>query len=165
MRASFKEGGKSLKMNNNIPGESQPALQGSGGAPLSSSDEKTWAMIAHLGVVLNLLTVFLGPIVPLIIYVAYKDRSRYVAYQALQALIFQLVWWIGAGVIAFFLTVVGSALSIVLIGLLCFPIAGLIALIPLASLIYGIVGAVQCSQGQDFRYWLIGDWVRGTLLG
>jgi hypothetical protein len=24
---------------------------------------------------------------------------------------------------------------------------------------------VQCSQGQDFRYWLVGDWVRGTLTG
>ena len=29
--------------------------------------------------------------------------------------------------------------------------------------IYGIVGAVQTSQGQDFKYWIVGDWARGTL--
>ena len=32
-----------------------------------------------------------------------------------------------------------------------------------AALVYGVVGAIQCSQGQDFRYWLVGDWVRGTI--
>jgi hypothetical protein len=41
----------------------------------------------------------------------------------------------------------------------------LLSVLPLAAPIYSIVGAVQCSQGQDFRYWLIGDWVRGTLSG
>jgi hypothetical protein len=31
--------------------------------------------------------------------------------------------------------------------------------------VYGIVAAVEASQGKDFKYWLIGDWVRGTLVG
>ena len=31
------------------------------------------------------------------------------------------------------------------------------------SLVYGVVGGIQASQGQDFRYWLVGDWVRGIL--
>jgi hypothetical protein len=31
--------------------------------------------------------------------------------------------------------------------------------------IYGIIGAVKTSQGYDFKYWLIGDWMRGILNG
>jgi len=46
---------------------------------------------------------------------------------------------------------------------LLIPLACIITLIPLGALIYGIVGAVQTNNGQDFRYWLIGDWVRGEL--
>jgi uncharacterized protein len=42
-------------------------------------------------------------------------------------------------------------------------VACLISLIPMGALIYGIIGGVQASQGRDFKYWLIGDWVRGTL--
>jgi uncharacterized Tic20 family protein len=53
--------------------------------------------------------------------------------------------------------------SAILIGLLCIPVAIFISLIPLAAVVYGVIGGIQCSQGQDFRYWLVGDWVRGTL--
>ena len=34
---------------------------------------------------------------------------------------------------------------------------------PLVALGYGIYGGVEASQGKDFKYWLIGDWMRGTL--
>jgi uncharacterized Tic20 family protein len=132
-------------------------------APLSPSDERTWAMLAHLSVLANLVTGFLGPVAALIIYLAYKDRSRYVAYQAMQSFVFQLVWWVGGGALTGVAWAITSVLSVVLIGLICIPIACLITLIPLAALVYGVVGAIQCSQGQDFRYWLVGDWVRSTL--
>jgi hypothetical protein len=56
-----------------------------------------------------------------------------------------------------------GALSAVIIGLLCIPLACLVSLIPMAALVYGIVAGVECSQGKDFRYWLIGDWVRDIL--
>jgi len=120
-------------------------------------------MLAHLSVLLNLITGFLGPIAALVIYLVFKDRSRYVAYQSLQSLIFQLIAWLGGGVLTGIAWTVTSLLSAVLIGLLCIPIALLVSLIPLAALVYGIVGGIQCSQGQDFHYWLVGDWVRGTL--
>jgi uncharacterized protein len=133
--------------------------------PLSPSDERTWAMLAHLSVLLNLVTGFLGVLAALVIYMVYKDRSRYVAYQSLQSLIFQLIWWIGGGILAGISWAVSGVLSAILIGLLCMPIACIVSLLPLGALVYGIVGAVQCNTGQDFRYWLIGDWVRGTLTG
>lgn len=132
-------------------------------APLSQADERTWAMISHLSVLANLVTGFLGPVVALIIYLVYKERSRYVAYHSMQAFVFQMVWWVGAGALAGIAWAVSGVLSAVLIGLLCMPLACIISLLPLASLVYGVIGGVQTSQGQDFKYWLIGDWVRGTL--
>ena len=131
--------------------------------PLSEADERTWAMIAHLSILGNLVTGFLGPVAALVIYLVFKERSRYVAYQAMQAFVFQMVAWVGAGALAGIVWAVSGVLSAVLIGLLCMPLACLISLIPLAALVYGVIGGVQTSQGQDFRYWLIGDWVRQTL--
>jgi len=131
--------------------------------PLSPSDERTWAMIAHFGVFVNLVSGFFGPIVPLIIYLMYKDRSRYVAYHSLQALIFQLIWWVGGGILAGITWALSGVLSAVVIGFLCMPLACAFSLMPLASLVYGLIGGLQTNQGQDFKYWLIGDWVRGTL--
>ncbi len=132
---------------------------------LSPSDERTWAMLAHLTVLANLVTGFLGTVAALVIYLVYKERSRYVAYHCMQAFIFQLVWWIGGGALTGIAWTFTGISSIALIGLLCIPLACLVSLVPLGSIVYGIIGAIQCSQGQDFRYWLVGDWVRGTLTG
>ncbi len=142
------------------PSSPQPGLSSHA---LSPSDERTWAMLAHLSVLLNLVTGFLGVIAALAIYIAYKDRSRYVAYQAMQAFIFQLIWWVGGGILTGITWAATGVLSMLVIGVVLIPLACLVSLLPLASLVYGIVGAVQCNNGQDFRYWLIGDWVRGEL--
>ena len=133
--------------------------------PLSPSDERTWAMLAHLSVLLNLVTGMLGPVAALVIYLVFKDRSRYVAYHSLQSLIFQLIAWVGGGVLVGIAAAIAGLLSAVIIGLLCWPFVAVLALLPLAALVYGVIGGIQCSQGQDFRYWLIGDWVRGMLTG
>jgi len=143
----------------------ESSTSGTDQPPLSQNDEYQWAMFAHLGVLVNLVSGFLGPLVPLIIYMVYKERSRYVAYQSLQALIFQLIWWVGGGVIAGVAWAITGALSAVVIGILCIPIACIFSAMPLVALGYGIYGGVQASQGQDFKYWLVGDWVRSTYTG
>ena len=130
---------------------------------LTPSDERTLAMLAHLSNLLNPVTGFLGMLVPLGMYLIYKDRSRYVAYQSLQSFIFQLIWWFGAGAIAVVLWTISSFLAVLIIGCFIMPVAALITILPVASLIYSIYAGIECSQGRDFRYWLIGDWVRGTL--
>jgi len=133
--------------------------------PLTAVEERQWAMLAHLGVLANLVSGFLGPLVPLIIYMIYKDRSRYVAYQSLQALIFQLIWWIGGGILTGIAWTIAGILSAVVIGLLLMPVACLISAMPLFALVYGIYGAIQTNQGKDFKYWMVGEWVRSTLTG
>lgn len=131
--------------------------------PLTPDEERTWAMLAHLSVLLNLISGFFGIIAALVIYLVYKPRSRYVAYQSMQSFLFQLIWWFGGGILTGIAWAITGTLSAVLIGLICIPFACVVSLLPLAALVYGIVGAVQCNNGQDFRYWLIGDWVRSEL--
>jgi uncharacterized Tic20 family protein len=122
-------------------------------------------MIAHLSVLANLVTGFLGPVAAIVIYLVYKDRSRYVAYQSMQAFVFQLVAWIGGGALVGVAWAISGVLSAVLIGLLCMPFACILSFLPLGALVYGVIGGVQTAQGQDFKYWLIGDWVRNTMVG
>ncbi len=130
-----------------------------------TSDEKTWATLAHLSVLVNLFTGVLGPAIALVIYLAHKDRSRYVAYQALQSLILQLIVWVGGGVLVALAWIVTGLLIAVVIGLCLIPFAILLSLAPVVAPVYGVVAAVKTSQGDDFRYWLIGDWVRSTYNG
>jgi uncharacterized protein len=147
------------------PQDTPPAFSPTPGIqPLSPSDERTWAMLAHLSVLINLVTGLLGPVVALIIYLVYKDRSRFVAYHALQSLLSQLIWWVGGGIIAAALWTIGGILTVICIGILIFPLALVASLLPIYALVAGIIGAIQTSQGADFRYWLIGDWVRDTLV-
>uniref|UniRef100_A0A7C4PKP0 DUF4870 domain-containing protein n=1 Tax=Anaerolinea thermolimosa TaxID=229919 RepID=A0A7C4PKP0_9CHLR len=130
-----------------------------------TSDEKTWATLAHLSVLVNLFTGVLGPVIALVIYLAHKDKSRYVAYQSLQALLLQLVVWVGGGALIAIVWVITGLLSLVIIGLCLIPFAILLSAVPIVAPVYGVVGAIKTSQGEDFRYWLIGDWVRGTYTG
>lgn len=132
---------------------------------MSPADERTWAMLSHLSVVLNLVTGLLGTLAALVIYLAFRQRSRYVAYQSLQALLFQLIWWLGGGIIVGAAWAVTGVLSIVLVGLLCVPFALILSALPIVALVYGVLAGIQCYQGADFRYWLIGDWVRSAYTG
>jgi uncharacterized Tic20 family protein len=130
---------------------------------ITRNEERTWAMLAHLSVLLNLFTGFLGGIFAIIIYFIYKDRSRFVAYHAMQSFIFQAITWIGAGLIATIFITIGSVFAILIIPLLCLIPGFLILLLIPASLIYGVVGGVQVNNGEDFKYWQVGDWVRDIL--
>jgi hypothetical protein len=123
-------------------------------------------MLAHLSVLINLVTGAFGPIAALVIYLVFKDRSRYVAYQSLQSLLLQLIGWVGGGIIVGAVWAITGALSAVLIGLCLIPFALLITLfLPVGTIVYSIIAAVKTNQGEDFRYWLIGDWVRSTYTG
>ncbi len=111
---------------------------------------------------LNLVTGFGGGIAALIIYLVYKDRSRYVAFQSLQALLFQSIFFFGAGALIGVIWAIVGALSIIVIGVLLVPFAllatVLLIIMPLIALVYGVIGGIECNNGEDFRYWLIGEW-------
>ena len=133
-------------------------------APLSEAEARTWAMVAHLSVLLNLVTGFLGVVAALVIYIIYKDRSKFVGYQAMQSFVFQLIFWAGGGLAIGVIWAITGALSAVLVGVLCIPFSLLftivLAMMPLVALVYGVYGGLEANQGKEFKYWLIGDWVR-----
>ncbi len=135
-------------------------------SPLSPQDERIIAALAHISVLLP----FAGVIAPIVIWVTQKDRSRYVAFQALQAIAFQLlliIIWMGGMACymgSFFLTFLGAAVlssnrvpgpAVFLPFIVFFVILALM----LVFIIYGIVAAVMTFQGKDFHYALIGRWV------
>ncbi len=131
--------------------------------PLSPSDERTWALLAHLTVLLNLVTGFMGVFAALGIFLAFKNRSRYVSFQAFQAFLFQLIAWGGVGVLLGLMWGVVGLLSAILVGIVLIPFALIATLLliplPVIALVYGVYGAIACADGKDFRYYLVGDWV------
>ncbi len=122
-------------------------------------------MLAHLTVLLNLVTGALGPLAALVVYFFYRERSRYVAYHALQSFVMQLLYWVGGGVAFGLLLGLSLGLSWLILPLLCLPLACLAGLLPAIAMVYGVWGGIEASQGRDFKYLWIGDWVRGTLNG
>ena len=70
----------------------------------ATDDDKLWALLAHLSGLLVLVAAPANVIAPLILFVLYKDKNRYVAFHALQSLYFQLaiiVIGVLAGILAF----------------------------------------------------------------
>jgi uncharacterized Tic20 family protein len=126
---------------------------------LSASDERTFAMLAHLSIILNIFTGFLGPVAAITIYLIFKDRSYYVRYHSLQAFVFQIIAW-GFGIaLAIAAWVLSGILTTILVGCLCMPIAAILSLIPVGALVYGVIAGIQCWQGEEFKYWLVSDLV------
>ncbi len=109
-----------------------PSSQPSAGQPLSPSDEKLYAIIAHAGAIL------FSFIPPLIIWLVFRERSRFVDTEAKEALNWSILMAIAY--------VVGLITTPILIGFLVLAATGL------AVLIFGIVAAVKVSSGESYRY-------------
>ena len=97
-----------------------------------TKDEKTMALLAHLS------TIVIGFIGPLVLWLIKKDESEFIADQSKEALNFQITCLIGY--------VISMVLTIVIIGMILFP------LIWLASLILSIMGGVAANKGERYRY-------------
>ena len=94
-----------------------------------TSDEKTMAMLSHV------LTLAVGFLAPLIIYLIKKDESSFVNYHAKESLNFQITIFI-----------IIAALVITLIGILLVWIVGIIALV------FVIMATMKASEGKLYKY-------------
>jgi uncharacterized Tic20 family protein len=118
-----------------------------------TSDEKTWAILAHVSILLAAITVgLLGPVAAFVIWLVKKDESDYVARQALQSLIYQIV----VAVLSWIMWIVIVVLSVFVIGICLIPIG---LLINLATIGYSCYAAYVCSLGQEFKFPLIWDMI------
>ena len=143
-------------------------------------DETNWAALAHASILLTLLlglatggiAVFLGPIVPALIWYAFRAKSEYVTEQARQATIFQvagLLALLALAVVGAILVAVGWAVSavlvIVLIGIILLIVMAIVTLLwgaafialPIAQVVYGCYAALEAYNGRPFRYWWVAD--------
>ncbi len=144
-----------------------------------SDVERRWATIAHASV---LLTLFVGLpsagfltlitlFIPLGIYFYWRQKSEFVAFQALQAFTLQVLGTVGWLAILTVGMVVGALLLIILaitlVGLILYPIVIpamiLFALatfaLPFGMVVYSIIAAMRTWQGVDYRLPRIGRWI------
>jgi uncharacterized Tic20 family protein len=138
----------------------------------TSQNDKIMAALAHVSALLPLM----GVIAPIVIWATQKDKSEYVAFQALQAIAYQLLmilgWFVGMGCymisfFAIFLTIPfaggngngnPSNAPIFMVGFLVpFIILGTMFILGALFVIYGFIGAVLTFQGKNFRYIIIGN--------
>src|SRR3712207_3447548 len=112
---------------------------------MSAQDERTWSILAHLSMFLNLITGFLGPVAALIIWLVYRDRSPRVAFHALQSMWYQIGW---LAIVAVGWTAT-ALLMVVLIGFVLIPVMAIVSVIPFVQAGYA---AYKVSNGEDYRY-------------
>jgi uncharacterized Tic20 family protein len=103
-----------------------------GPAPLSPSDERLWATLAHA---LPILTSFIAP---LIIWLVFRERSRFVDDQGKEALNFQIFLAIAY--------LVGVVTAFLVIGFFILLAAWIL------SIVFGIQGAIVAGRGEPYRY-------------
>ncbi len=115
------------------PGYQQPYPPGYvAAAPLSPSDERMWATLAHVGPIL------VGFLAPLLIWLLLRERSRFVDDQGKEALNFQIFLAI--------VYVVGVITAALVIGIFILLAAWLLAIV------FGIQGAIAANRGELYRY-------------
>lgn len=100
-------------------------------APLTEAEDKQWASFAHLGGIVGFLP-------SLIIWLVFKDRGRFTANEAKEALNFQITLAI--------VYVISVLLWIALIGILTYFAAVIL------SIIFSIFGFMKAKDGQSYRY-------------
>jgi uncharacterized Tic20 family protein len=154
--------------------------------PVSTSDDRIMAALAHGAMILGLW----GVVISAVIWGTQKEKSTFVRFQALQAMVYQicdtaammllglLVGFCGFGFFA--LAMFGGLLTMSAttdpsntpapfivfnvffpLGIVCLALP--LLLIRLALIAYAFYGAYQAYQGRDFRYIGIGPRVERYL--
>jgi uncharacterized Tic20 family protein len=101
--------------------------------PAPSGSDKIWSMLSHLSALLGV-----GLLLPLVVYLAMRRDSDYVATNAREALNFHI--------------------SVLIYSLCCVPLVFILVGIPLiliigvGSLVLAIIATVKASDGHCYRY-------------
>ena len=127
-----------------------------------TSDEKLMALLSHISIIIPNI----GVIAPIIIWITQKDKSKFVRFNSIQAIFFQLSYFvlimvsIFIGLVLMFISLpimtrapdaAPGALFWVSMGImnLYFPLWFIFA-------IYALVAGVKSFKGRIFRYLIIG---------
>jgi uncharacterized Tic20 family protein len=137
-------------------------------------EDRLLAAMSHLSVLLF----FFGMTASIVIWAVYKDKSKYVRFQALQAAAFQLsliiLWFAGMVVYmgSFFVMIAGEILSnqpspanqgMPVLFLLPFAVMMCLMASTVFAVIYGLFAAYSTYRGRDFKYVFLGAQVQKRL--
>jgi uncharacterized Tic20 family protein len=110
----------------------QPPVAGQ--PPLRPDEERTWALLAHLGGIL------FGFVPALVIWLVFKGRGPFLEDQAKEALNFQI-------------TLILAYIAAGILTAITFGLASPLLFVPwIASIVFGILAAVAVNKGQWYRY-------------
>jgi len=120
--------------------ENQPPLPPISPAPvpLSESDARMWAMLAHLSAIPGSFVLIGSVIAPLVIWQIQKERSAFVDYHGKEAVNFQITMAIAAAI--------SFLLMILVVGVFLLFIVGVV------WLVFTIIAAVKANNGEYYRY-------------
>jgi len=129
---------------------------------LPSNEERIWAVIAHL----SALAMGMGLLLPIVGWSEQRSKSKYVAFQCLQALGYQSLGytvWILVTLIVVMFTSIGAIAGLANVENLQEEMIGI--MIAHTTLMFGLIGvyfalpiiaAVACVLGKDFHYPMLG---------
>ena len=103
-------------------------------APMSDSDQRLWATLAHIG------PIVIAFVAPLVIWLVYRERGQYVEDQAKEALNFQITLAIASVVV-----IILAAVTLGIGALLFFPLG-------IGALVLMIMAAIAANKGAAYRY-------------
>jgi uncharacterized Tic20 family protein len=103
-----------------------------------TQDERTWGMVAHLAALGFFIVPFGNILGPLVVWLAKRDHSAFVAQHAKEALNFNITFLIGA--------LVCGVLLVFSIGIL------LGAVLLVFWLVLTIIAALKANEGAAYRY-------------
>jgi len=129
------------------------------------SDEKLMSLLSHLAIVIPNI----GIIAPIVIWVTQKDKSKFVRFNAIQAIFFQLVFFVLI-MLSVFIGLIFMFISLPVIiknpdaapGVLFWVSMGVMNLyFPLWLIfsLYAVIAAIRSFKGKIFRYIIIGKLV------
>ena len=104
-------------------------------ATVSPSDARMWSIFAHLG------GTFLSFLVPLVIYLVFKDRDPFVRRHSAQALNFHIT--------LFIVYVVSIPLILILVGIFTLMAAAI------SAVVFSIIAAIAANDGREYTYPLV----------
>lgn len=132
-------------------GASQPQMPSN---EASSTDKKTWALISHLSMPISMLISlgFVSWLLPLIIYLVYRERDEFIRKAAANALNFAITITV-LNILASVLFVVGAIFIWLVVPIGLMVIGGIIWLyIFIAGIVFPILGALKVTNMEVYNY-------------
>ncbi|MFD6448266.1 DUF4870 domain-containing protein [Promicromonospora sp. NPDC060204] len=101
--------------------------------PLTPSDERMWTVFAQVGAII------FSFVPPLVIWLVFKDRSRFVEQEAKESLNFTI-------------TVIIANVALAIIAAVTFGLGTILYIVLIAAVVFQILAAVENGKGAPYRY-------------